>query len=573
MANWWDSAPVVGQGNQAPAANWWDNAPIAEGSQPGPREGAFPQVASGMTEGGASFLNAPASILAPLEIGARSIGPAIGNALGGDFTYPTLQDSWLPRPGDRMLSLAEQSGAMTPPSENGWESGARRVGQEIGANAVPMAGIMSAAPTIANALARGSTELGLSLSSGGGAAVANELFPGNPIADLAGQIAGYGAGSLVANGLARTVTPNPMSPEQVATRDYLQSEGVDLSAGQATGNKALQYRESELGGLSAENFMDNQGQQFTNAALKRIGVDAPRATPDVLNKAYVDIGNEFDRLALYTGQFPVDNVLQNELQSALDNYSDLVGASSQAPAVGNAIDDIITKSLSTPDGVPPSLTGEQYKTIRSMIGDKARNSSSSELSFALQDIQRALDDAVERHLAASSPDDVGLWKDVRSKYRDFLTLERAASGAGEKAAQGIITPAQLTSALKQVEGRRSYALGRGDFSELARNGVSAMSPLPNSGTAQRTAARTFFTGMPTIAGALLGQQAGGGDLMAGLAGGFAGAAIPSQVGKALLSPIGRGYLTNQLYTGNPVGGANQAALIARALVAQGEFDR
>lgn len=544
----------------------------ASEAQPQPREGLFPQFASGMTEGGASFLNAPANMLTPIEMGLRSIGPGLVNMMGGEAAYPTPDQSWLPRPGDRFLSLAEQGGAMTPASDDQWGRVARRVGQEVGANAVPMAGLMASAPSVAIALIRGGTELGLAGASGTGAALANELFPGNPVADLAGQVAGYGAGALLANGLARAITPNPMTPEQIATRDYLASEGVDLTAGQATGNKALQYSEAELGGIDAANFMDNQGQQFTSAALKRIGVDAQRATPDVLNKAYTDIGAEFNRLADTTGSVPFDADLQQDLAASLANYQNLVGESSQAPAVARAVDDVINKALSSPAGQPPSITGAQYKTLRSELGAQARSTSNPELAMALQDIQRAMDDAVERHLVATNSDDLGAWQNVRGQYRDFLTLERAATGAGEKAAQGIITPAQLSSALKQIEGRRSYGMGWGNFSELARNGVSAMTPLPNSGTAQRTAARTMFTGAPSIAGALLGSQAAGGDVWGGIAGGVAGAAIPNQIGKALMSPIGRGYLTNQIYTGTPVGAENMGALIARALIAQGAAD-
>lgn len=573
MANWWDAAPLANQGG-----NWWDDAPLAEQSnapeqppqQSSQREGLFPQFASGMTEGGAALLNAPANVLTPIEMGLRSIGPGIVNMLGGQANYPTPDQSWLPRPGDSLVNFGENIGAMTAPSDDGTGRIVRRVGQEVGANMIPAIGMMSRAPTVASALAQGGIELGLAGSSGAGAGVANELFPGNPVADLAGQVVGYGVGSGLINAGTRAITPNPMTPEQIATRDYLQSQGVDLTAGQATGNKGLQYSESELGGVTAENFTDMQSRQFTSAALDRIGVNADAATPDVMRTAYRNIGDEFDRLASNT-TLPLDRQLDADLQASVTNYQGMVGDANQAPVVQRYVDEVYDLASRSSPG-QPLLTGDQYRSLRSRLNETIRGATNLDVKNALQDVQSSLDDAVERYLSSADPDLLGQWRDVRRQYRDYLILERAASGAGEKAAQGIITPAQLSAAVKSFEGRRGFVQGRGDFTDLARAGVSAMSPLPNSGTAQRTAARTMLAGGPTIAGALLGSQAGGGDLTAGVLGGFAGAQIPNQVGKALLSPVGRRYLSNQALPGVPVTGANSQNLVVRALAAQGAYD-
>ena len=64
--------------------------------------------------------------------------------------------------------------------------------------------------------------------------------------------------------------------------DLLAKENVFPSVGQASGNKVIHYMEDateagrELQRITAGNF--------TRAALKRVGVDADRATPDVINK-------------------------------------------------------------------------------------------------------------------------------------------------------------------------------------------------------------------------------------------------------------------------------------------------
>lgn len=527
------------------------------------REGLFPQLASGMTEGAASFLSLPNTV----EMGLRSIGPAIGNAMGGDFAYP--EASVLPNVGESFLNFANNSGAMTEPSQDGAGRVVRRVGQEIGSNILPMAGTVSRGATVAQALAQGGAELGLTTASGLGAGVANEISPGNPLADMAGQGIGLLTGIGLMEGGRRLITPNPISPERMAVVDALQREGVDLTAGQATGSTRLKAMESELGGANAQNFMDTQGEQFTNAALNRIGVSAPRATPEVLDTAYRNIGSEFDRLAS-NASVPVDQPFMADLQNTLTSYNDLLERSA-APAVQRYVDEIFDHASNSPPG-QPMLTGEQYQSLRSRLGADMRRTTSPELANALGDIQSALDDSVERYLSVAAPDDIPAWQDVRNQYRNFLVIEKAASGAGENTALGLLSPAQLRSAASQ-QNRRGYVRGQGDFAELARNGVAAMTPLPNSGTATRSAAQSLFSSAPAIAGTLMGGAAGAGNPFAAIAGGVAGAAVPGQVGKALLSPLGRRYLANQAV--RPGAGYGEAGLnaVVRALAAQGAYDQ
>lgn len=516
------------------------------------REGLFPQFASGMTEGAANFLSLPNTV----EMGLRSIGPAIGNAMGGDFAYP--EQSVLPDMGASLRNFADNTGAMTEPTDDAGGQMVRRIGQEIGGNIVPMAGT-------AGGLGRKAAELGLTLASGSGAAVANQLAPDNPIADMAGQAAGFGIGAGAMKLGRKLITPNPMDAQRLQIAKALQAEGVDLTAGQATGNKGLQYMESELGGDAAQQFMEKQGDQFTNAALGRIGVSAPRATPEVLDAAYRNIGSEFDRLAAGSA-VPVDQAFIGDLNNTVSSYKNLL-ESNAAPAVQNYIDEIFEHAANSPAGAP-LLTGEQYQSLRSRIGADMRRTTSPALQDALGDIQSALDDAVERYLAVASPDDIPAWKDVRNQYRNFLVIEKAASGAGEKAALGVLSPAQIRNAIVQ-QSRRGYVRGMGDFADLARNANAAMSPLPNSGTVARLGAKGVVTSIPTIAGTLLGGAAGAGNPLAAIAGGAAGAVVPGQIGKAMISPVGRSYLTNQLIKPGPGYSGNINNLLARALAAQG----
>ncbi len=142
-----------------------------QSAQQQPDRGLMGQVTSGLTEGAANLLSLPNTV----EMGLRSIGPAIGNAAGGDFEMP--QESWLPDAGARFRGAADAAGAMTPATDDPAGKFGRRVAQEVGANLIPAMGVPAKVASLAS-----------SLGSGVGAAIMQEVAPDNPLAEFAGQI-------------------------------------------------------------------------------------------------------------------------------------------------------------------------------------------------------------------------------------------------------------------------------------------------------------------------------------------------------------------------------------------------
>ncbi|QMV26325.1 hypothetical protein GRI33_05045 [Brucella sp. BO3] len=118
---------------------------------------------------------------------------------------------------------------------------------------------------------------------------------------------------------------------------------------------------------------------------------------------------------------------------------------------------------------------------------------------------------------------------------------RAATGGGEAAGQGYITPAQLKIAAA-MGNREGFALGNSDFTRLAKAGQAVMTPMSDSGTASRLAVRGLMS-LPAGIGAAAGGASG--DFSTGLVGALAGAAVPNVVGKALMSKPIQNYLANQ----------------------------
>lgn len=344
----------------------------------------------------------------------------------------------------------------------------------------------------------------------------------------------------------RLITPVPArNPARQDAVNILRREGVtDITAGQATGNKRLTYAESELGGSTAERMMERQLEQFTGAALRRVGENtATRATPDVIDQSFNRIGGRMNQLAAQNNVI-ADSALIHDLVAARDGYTNLVAQPMQAPILQNILDRISNSFSGT--GIMP---GRVYNALRSDIGRYARGARADpNLQRALYDIQNAVDENMQRVIARNNPNQLGAYREARRQYRNLLVIERASTYAGEDAAAGLISPSHLAGATKAVQQKRNYARGRGDFTPLARAGVEVLSKLPNSGTAQRLRAHSI----PAIISAAIGGTAGSGGGPLGVAGGIAaGVAAPRLLGEAVLSRPGRSYLGNQLLGRDP----------------------
>lgn len=336
----------------------------------------------------------------------------------------------------------------------------------------------------------------------------------------------------------KIISPFRASPERIAAAGTLQQEGIPLTAGQKTGSKWLQYRESELGGGRAADFMERQAEAFTDAAMRRAG-GSGRATSDNMSSMASRIGQGFDDVSARNA-LRVDQGLVNDMNRAAQEYARVLPTEQRSifQSLGNDIAERFKAGQGT-------MSGKDYQTIRSRLTRMSQNyrNSDSEFSSAIRGLRDALDSGMERSI---NPADAGVWSELRRQYGNMKTLENAVAGAGgESAAMGLISPARLRMSASSGN-RGGYARGQGDFAELAKAGQALMTPLPNSGTAQRMAAQG-------IAAAILG---GGGGAIGGPMGLAAGLAGPALAGRALMSRPVQSYLSNQA--------AGQMSPLARA---------
>ena len=281
---------------------------------------------------------------------------------------------------------------------------------------------------------------------------------------------------------SRAITPFPASPARQAAVDVLQNEGVtSLTAGQRTGNEGLRYLEdaashAPMAGQGASRIEHEGQRQFTEAAMRRAGA-GPDATPEVLAANQQRLGQSFQDLSARNTLVP-DNQFVTDIVHAARDYR-RVPDSQQRAMVQGYIDDIVGH---VNQGAMP---GPQYQEMRSRLSRQSNSLRQSDptLSESLRSMRNALDDAMERSIAQTNPGDMGAWQATRREYGAQKLIEKAASRAGEATLEGQITAPNLRNAIPKTGG--GYARGEGQFDELARAGATVMTPLPNSGTAQR----------------------------------------------------------------------------------------
>lgn len=373
---------------------------------------------------------------------------------------------------------------------------------------------------------------------GAASEAAGQVTEGSAIEPYA-RVAGAIGGALAPGMVSRAITPNPIAAERAAAVNELRKEGVTgLTASMVTGRKGLKAAESELSPGLYDDAVTRVGEQFTAAALRRAGINADRATPDVINAAEDRIGKVFEAVAKRNPSIPLDSRWTKEAQQVADDFKNLTGAPSPL------IDGLIQRVAST--GQKPAISGESYQTLQSEIARYARAAQVPELRMALQDLRSSLDAAIQRGLR--NPADLREWKRARRQWANMMVINRAVSTTTQAAADGFITPARLTQAIESMK-RGTYSHGRGDFASIARAGNQVMKGLQDSGTPSRARALA----VPAMAGAVLG---GGFGMLPGAA---MAAVAPAVAGRAVMSRPGQAYLRNQLMSGTDLGTGRNVA--------------
>ncbi len=338
-------------------------------------------------------------------------------------------------------------------------------------------------------------------AGGAGGEVARQATEGTAWelpASIVGTIGGSAVGGVGLAGARRLVTPRNIPRENANAARVLRREGVrNLTEGQITQRKKLLAAERGRMGIRGDAATIEQFEDLTQAALSRAGINARRATPEVMNQAFDDIGQQFREYSARNTLLP-DRDFATDLRGALDYYAGRVAEPHRAPLIGNYVREMQNAMVQNSGRIP----GETYQSLRSRIQADARSMADPDAQHTLRALADSLDNAMERSIQRNNPADVGGFREARRLYRNILVIEDAVKRSSSEANLGLITGAALEGATKRKHGGRNWVRGQGDFAELARAAGALMRELPLTGAAPFNTATSLFSAAKTGAGML-----------------------------------------------------------------------
>lgn len=393
------------------------------------------------------------------------------------------------------------------------------------------------------------------------AGMATEGTAAEPFARAAGAIAAPIGAAALQRGVQGVVSPmaGQIDPSRMQSVNTLRQAGVQPTAGQVVGGRAAQnqlYREAATpqGRQLAENAMED----FTAAALQTIGTNARRATPDVLEEATKRIGGVFDDVVRGVDVMPAPANI-SRINQAVDTFREMAPKETAAPIFRN-IQRALVRAYDKSEPIPASNVSSWRSTL-----SKLTTSNDTATREAAKEALEAVDDVINTSLsAAGRPAAVQQLSQARNQYRNLLAIERAA----QRSETGILSPAQLRTALLQ-QGRRRYTQGGGDLGPLTRAGNEVLDTLPQSGTQPRLSAQQLAANTGTGTGAGLFSYAMGADPVTAGSIGLAATAAPIVRNRFLSSGVGQQYFQNQLMNrAGPILSASDAARSVPGIMAQ-----
>lgn len=396
---------------------------------------------------------------------------------------------------------------------------------------------------------------------GGGVGEASD----NPLLGFAASL----AVPLGAAAASRGVSPvrNQLTPHEQALAQAAEQAGIRLTPGQASGSRPLQTAEQVLqrlpmSGGAQRRVYDAQREQFNQAALAPSGVNANRATPDVLEQGFTRLGQQFDDLAART-TVRVDPRLEQDVNRVAQEYGRRLDTNI-APVFRSYMDDIgqMFTAARQPGVTNVTIGGREYQNIRSDIARAARETNNPPLQRALNGLTEALDNAMMR---SAPPQIAQAWGQARNQYRNLLTIDRSMRGGPQADRNaGNIPFGSFTNQVRQMD-PNGYARGRGDLNEISRVGDFLAQRIPNSGTPEQTSMINLLQGGPAVA-AMGAGGVGAVDPATAMLGAAATYGLPPLLQAFINSPAGRAYLANQAAAGlTPTRGAVGGVLGAQAL--------
>lgn len=378
----------------------------------------------------------------------------------------------------------------------------------IGDAAVYMAAPNKAAPILAAA------EMGTPVERLTRAGVA---FAGNKIGESAGKALGR---------VAQPTRAAELSAAQRAANESAQRLGVKLSAGEASGNRALKWAESATGdlpiasGMATKRITANQ-RAMNSAVLRQLGQSGDEITEEALARARSEIGSTYSRI-LDPAKIELDNSFRAEVKA-------ITGSKVMKELRDESVDSMLEQFRNMPQG-KVKVSGEWFQQNKTALDAQIRsafNNGQPGKARALEQFEKALDRAAMRSMPEAER---AAYKAAQKQWATLRILE-----TGKVVEGGNVMPGRLNSAMESRY-KAAFKEGKikGETADVARLG-SVLRPPPNSGTTPRA----IYSGL--TGGAMFAEPMTAATMLAG----------PASVQALTTSPVMRAYMTKGLMNITP----------------------
>jgi hypothetical protein len=354
--------------------------------------------------------------------------------------------------------------------------------------------------------------------------------------------------------------PAPVTPERMAQSKQLEELGIQETVGQISGDPNILAREAAT--QMGRTMNEKQLETFTKEVLRRAGITADRASPEVLDKGFTRLGKVFDEFA-ENASIPIDAKLADDFSNAIFEAENVFAVANVPRVIQDVRDNFIALQ-----GGNRVISGKDFQSITKKLAIM-RKSKDPVLMGLGAELNGILVDALEKSVMSSGNTSLlRKYQEARNQYRALDSATQAVGGQSDEAMAGLIQPKALYAVEKGKIGSRNVSKGRSELAELGRMG-SDIVPLPQSGTTPRGTAEGAFgaaaVGIPTAGGVALGSGGELADVLqsTGLAATVGGATaranarrnelIGTQAGQEFL----RGYLRGEgrpLMSPFPIGG-------------------
>lgn len=335
-----------------------------------------------------------------------------------------------------------------------------------------------------------------------------------------GSSLGHGLGNMIGR-VAQPVRAGEMTQTQQMANQAADRLGVRLSAGEASGNRALKWAESAsadlpiASGMATKRHVSN-AKAMNAGALREMGQRGDEVTEAILAKARADTSGEYSRI-LDPAKIELDNTFRAEVKA-------ITGSKVMKELRNEDVDALIGQFRDMPQG-KVSVSGEWFQQNKSALDAQVRASyinGESGKARALEQFEKALDRAAMRSLSEADRD---AYKVAQKQWASLRLLE-----TGKVVDGGNVMPGRLDQALASRY-KGAYKEGKigGEMADIARLANTLRSP-PNSGTATRA----IYSGM--AGGAAMFEPLSAAAMLAG----------PASVQALTTSPAMRKYMERGL---------------------------